>query len=252
MILVALSTSTLLEQPQDEVIQSYNFERMLKYSPYRVIRMENIMRNSSSIANAATPEKLRSYMTRYDQYEERITPGTSSTVPGTRPIFIRFNQQTYNLFQDYSYEQYAKGVNKFLSKKQVDTNGTQIAIICHEISPRRLKKYFPKSKLYDGGVDCFDGVKVAKYYSISEQSLSTQKQDVRDWLKSGGILITNAAQFEGAEADIVILVIENMGSCVLSLRSYLTRGVADFCIVAANDRDLSMEAIEKQFDIWYV
>ena len=29
MILVALSTSTLLEQPQDEVIQSYHFERRL-------------------------------------------------------------------------------------------------------------------------------------------------------------------------------------------------------------------------------
>ena len=43
MSLVALSTSTLLEQPQNEDIKKLHIDRMIKFSPYKVIQMKNII-----------------------------------------------------------------------------------------------------------------------------------------------------------------------------------------------------------------
>ena len=60
--------------------------------------------------------------------------------------------------------------------------------------------------VYDDGVDMFDTWNVPKYYNCSELEKEKQKEDVRNWIDRGGILLTHSQQFRGCESTNVVLV----------------------------------------------
>ena len=198
-----------------------------------------------AISSAANPENVREYISVNGgdiktSEEKVISPGESHTIPGTKPICVLCRKKiasnsspkdsliytfrfTINSAKQYfkrtDYELLSKGIVKCCQKLRIDLDGSgnfprkTVILLSSNISSRKIMDSLRKQQkekgnlfLYDGGVEIFDTRNVPKYHNCSKSVKEKQKEDVRNWIDGGGILLTHSQQFRGCESTNVVVV----------------------------------------------
>ena len=130
---LVLSTSSLLDDEYDSsLLQQDKLESMVRRIGYKPVTLKNIMRNSSNISSATTSENVSKCRIGPDM-PKSISPGSCSTVTGTRPTCY-----LYKWSPGVNYEVMARCVNLYLEHNKSE----QSVILCdHFISPKKVKPY---------------------------------------------------------------------------------------------------------------
>ena len=92
MTLAALSSTAILDNDVSEfALSQTGLDEMIKRTGYKAVTLPNIMRSSANIAKATSPESYNKITsdTSY-KIQETITAGSSSTVPGRRPLAMLY------------------------------------------------------------------------------------------------------------------------------------------------------------------
>ena len=117
------------------------------------------------------------------------------------------------------YKVWAKCVNMYLEKVNINENVTNLTVAIlyfYGLDPKLLKEELSKSmktaeKLY--------------LFGAFQDKRRKKKLAMNTWFSTGGLLVTAAVQFQGCEADVVIVVGTDLRSDQESLgRSYEGRG----------------------------
>ena len=129
MTLAALSSSSLLDRVSGYgAVSQTAFNEMITRTGFNAVRLSNIMRSSQNIAAAISTVNVILTQDNFFKIKETISPGSSSTVPGTRPNAMVYN---YIVFVDHS--KLAGLVSQHLSTLP---SGIKVAVLCdHDISP---------------------------------------------------------------------------------------------------------------------
>ena len=86
MTLAALSSSSLLDRVSGYgAVSQTAFDEMITRTGFNAVRLSNIMRSSQNIAAAISTVNVILTQDNFFKRQETISPGSSSTVPGTRP-----------------------------------------------------------------------------------------------------------------------------------------------------------------------
>ena len=88
-------------------------------------------------------------------------------------------------------------------------------------------------RCYDAGIKMFydDGIPIYREGGAGEGG----EAELIAWLRAeGGVLVTDAEQFRGAEADYVIFITRSWGVGYTSNRNPVTRAVAGLLMIASN------------------
>ena len=125
---------------------------MMRKTEYEVVNLKHIMRSSSKIAEAANPESIKK-MVAGNMIQETIKPGSSSTVPGSRPRAL-----VYKHTENVDYDKLADFVRKHLNT--MASANIKITVLCDlSISARNLSDKVKNKDMtvicYDGGVEMF-------------------------------------------------------------------------------------------------
>ena len=171
-----------------------------------------------------------------------ISAGNCHTIPGTKPIYVlcRNNNASqsspkcsfHSFFQFFldcakqldqriDHEILSKGIVKCCQILRIDLvaenncSGKTVILLSNNISSRKILDSLREQRqgnlmLYDDGVDMFDTWNVPKYYNCSKSEKKKQKEDVRNWIDRGGILLTHSQQFRGCESTNVVLVFSSL------------------------------------------
>ena len=102
--------------------------------------------------------------------------------------------------------------------------------LCSEL--RRLYTVY-MVRCYDAGIKMFydDGIPIYREGGAGEGG----EAELIAWLRAeGGVLVTDAEQFRGAEADYVIFITRSWGVGYTSNRNPVTRAVAGLLMIASN------------------
>ena len=136
----------------------------------------------------------------------------------------------------------------YLEKVNINENVTNltVAILCfYGLDPKLLKEELSKSmktaeKLYLFG---------AFHNKMDKSGQETQKKlAMNTWISTGGLLVAAAVQFQGCEADVVIVVGTDLSHQTKSHRVGLTRGVAHLCFING-DTLVNKDEISNYFDV---
>ena len=249
MTLAALSSNSLLDrytQPKSALSQT-GLDEMIARTGFAAAKLNKIMRSSQNIATATSPasyDAARTYKNngKY-KLQETISPGSSSTVPGTRPKAWVYK---YHVKADYT--KLAGFVTQHL--RTVDTERLKCVVLTgKEISARRLcSEMNTQISCYHAGVEMFNLNNIPIY----REACDGGEKDLTAWLRAeGGVLVTSEVQFRGAEVDSVIFVTEYWGgynSSSISRRSPVTRAVADVLMITG-DMGLSVQGLRRHWEV---
>ena len=229
---VVPSTSSLVDDYAADV-RPGELASLAEEVGFSLVPLLNVMRNSNSISSAVSPENIKIKHPN-QTYTSPIPSGdcSSSTVIGPRPSWLMFK---CDKSRDFSYRPdhrvIAGCVNQFLKgREQIK----QIAILCDRtVSPRELLPLLTVTGrnilLYDAGVEAFKKIYEPHYY---EADLVKQREDLVDWLETGGILLTHDKMFRGCEAETVVFVTDCWGGVFgVQRRGGATRAIADLGLV---------------------
>ena len=248
----ALSSSSLLDRYTDDVdaVSQTELDEMIARTGFEAARLHNIMRSSKNIAEATSPASYNAAHT-YSSYNNKIkktiSPGSSSTVPGTRPMAWVY-KDTY----DPDYTKLAGFVTQHL--RTVDTERIKCVVLTdHKISPRQL--CFEMRRMLNTPVRCFDaGVEMFHGYGTPQYREGSAgdggEEELTAWLSAeAGVLVTSEKQFRGAECDSVIFVTRSWGGSVSSSRrSPVTRAVAGLLMITC-DSVLSVQGLRRDWEV---
>ena len=233
MTLAALSSTALLDDIRESALSQTGLDEMIKRTGYKAVTLPNIMRSCANIAKAASPESINKIVTNSSvKIKETITAGSSSTVPGRRPLAMVY-RDTGN-----DYTKQAKFVSQHLKTLPTDI---KVAVLCdREISVKRLtgllRREITTVACYDGGVEEFKYGGAHEYRE--ERGEDGGLAELTQWLRDdSGILVTHERQYRGCEADAVILMTEvwASGYSGANRRSGVTRGVAHSALVTSDE-----------------
>ena len=219
----------------------------MKRTKYEAVNLKHIMRSSSKIAEAANPKSVEKMVTNVNNIQTIIKPGSSSTVPGSRPRAL-----VYKHTDNVEYDKLADFVRKHLST--LASANIKIVVLCDGgISARKLSD---KVNNEDMPVSCYDGkVEMFEYDGSPIYREDTADDggdaDLTDWLDDKcSILLTHTPQFSGCECDAVILVTRswNVSYRGQARRSGITRGVASMALLTS-DIGLEIREISKLWDV---
>ena len=144
---LVLSTSSLLDDRRGSDVPQDKLESLVRRSGYKPVTLQNIMRNSSNITTATATENVNEYSTA--NIHKSISPGSCSTVTGTRPTCYLYSAGDVNYNAVI-----ARCINQYLEHNKSE----QTVILCDQfISPRQVKPLLTGDvTLYDAGVEKFD------------------------------------------------------------------------------------------------
>ena len=208
------------------------------------------MRSSQNIVSATSPASVSGpqNMSVY-KLKEAISPGSCSTVPGTRPkAMIYKNNKLFTV----DYPKLAGFVAQHL--RTLDTQHLKCAVLtgggisAKWIGDRLRKDNIPVS-CYHAGAEMFDQFEGTPIYrGVRDDDGGVA--ELTSWLKAeSGILVTSEVQFRGAEADYVIFVTQRYWGGTVSIgRSPLTRAVAGL-VVLTSDFQLSISQMKRHWDV---
>ena len=242
MNLAALSSSSLLDTSRSDVPKT-QFDEMNPRTGFNVVRLDNIMRSSQNIAAATSTASVNETRGSSYKIKETISPGSSSTVPGTRPKAMLYK---HTLSVDYT--KVARFVSQHLNTLP---SGIKVAVLCDwGISARQISYRLSSDKpvsCYDGGVEKFYGDDTPEYRKGGAGDAG--EEDLCQWLEADhGVLVTSEIQFRGCEADAVICVTRDWAGYTGTGRSPLTRAVAHLCLIT-NDHLLNVQKMRKYWEV---
>ena len=242
MTLAALSSSSLLDRDTDgDVVSETQLDEMIARSGFMAISLKHIMRSSRNIATATSPARVNEAYTLV-KIQKTISPGSSSTVPGTRPMAWVY-KDTRN-YTDHT--KLAGFVSQHL--RTMDTERLKCVVLAgQEISARMLySKINTAISVYDGGVKRFNSDDIPDYRK--DRDSYGGEAALTAWLRAeGGVLVTHEMQFRGAEADFVIFVTKRWGGYSIT-RSPVTRAVAGLLMITS-DAGLNAEELSRYWEV---
>ena len=193
---------------------------LLSSAGYKVIKLENILRNSQAIAQLA--DDMRSFIdvnVHFGGGSDVSGPSLlslsdqCSTVPGSRPVCVLYNNGFLHnyILNTINYSAVSGAIRRYfrhININPADCPDKIVILLSNNVSTLKLssKLSLDNVVVYDGGVDMFSDHTLPQHYNISQPQLARQEEAALAWLHSGGILLTHAAQFRGCEASNVILV----------------------------------------------
>ena len=234
---IVLSPYAVQDSKGDNNLLHKNLEAMVTKIGFGLVKLQKIVRNSSSIFSATAPEVMCGMPIN--------NSSICSTVPGPRPFYY-----LYEYSDNGSYDAIARCVNNYLQGEFNEPSSKHTAILCSaNISPRQVKPLLTGDiTLYDGGVEIFEGFNyIPQYYSVDK---ARQREDLESWLKTGGVLLTHYAMFRGCEAQTVVFIaLRGSSSCTrfnryTPHRSGPSRAVSQLCVVTSDfeiDEDMLKE-----------
>ena len=249
MTLAALSSTSLLDTDTAAVSQTALDAMIARTGFVKSIRLEFIMRSSQKIAAATSPASVNLAYDADSNYriQEKISPGSSSTVPGTRPRALVYEDTPDS--PDVNYTKLAGFVTQHL--RTVDIEQIKCVVLTGlGISARMLSTEIGRNtpvSLFDGGVETFDYHDTPKYAEVRASDLG--EAELTEWLEAeAGVLVTHEMQFRGAECDSVIYITGDWGGhSSISRRSPVTRAVAGLLLITS-DFGLSVPELRRNWD----
>ena len=243
---LVLSTSSLMNVRSFDVadadVTQDKLESLVRRSGYKPVTLQNIMRNSANITSATSPDSLIKY--RGVNIKKSISSGSCSTVTGTRPTCYLY-KYSYHIVNYENYEVLARCANKYLKNKR----SKETVILCDRlISPRQMKPLLTGDvTLYDAGVEQFDLYNTPYHYSAD---IDRQREQLKTWINSGGVLLTHKDMFRGCEAETIVFLVQRWGGVVgdNQVRSGPTRAVSQLCVVTS-DYWIEPEEIKQNFNV---
>ena len=234
---LVLSTSSLLDELEVPAVPQDKLNSLVRRSRYKLVTLQNIMRNSSNITTATSRENVNRY--RNANIRKSISAGSCSTVTGTRPTWY-LHRIGYSPGDNC--KELARISNCYLERNKSD----QTVILCDlRISPSQVKPLLTGDvTLYDAGVEEFTYYE-AQHYSAD---LARQREDLVKWINNGGVLLTHDKMFKGCEAENIVFLTTDWGCRVGQARSGPTRAVSQLCIVTS-DRDIKLDMIKQHFTV---
>ena len=235
MVWIIPSSTNLVDQSDlsnKNTINKSQFADLMEKVDIQYINLTNIFRNSMNISKIVPAGEFNKFRNKNSDKKEptAIPGGQCSTIVGTRPTAV-----IYSWNDAYNYKMYADIIVKYIT--QCFSDSIRIAILCdRQIEPRKVLSEltnFQASeiiiqvggiKYYDGGVKEFNGDGIPIF---DETSVDTK--EVEEWIHFGGLLLTHDRLFNGAEADIIIIVSSSYGGTTTNIRSCVTRAVRDCC-----------------------
>ena len=250
MTLAALSSTSLLDRGTVAAnVSQPVLDEMIARTGFAAVSLKHIMRSSQNIAAATSPASLNWAQpdpgcSAY-KIPETISPGSSSTVPGTRP-----RAWVYRHTEDVDYTKLAGFVTHHL--RTLDIERLKCVVLTdNKISARELSDQLQRLNM---PVSCYDaGVKIFEKYPgtpICREGGAGDGGEVEltAWLRSeGGVLVTHEVQFRGAEADFIILVTKAWAGNY-STRSPVTRAVAGLLLITG-DLGLRVRGLRKHWEV---
>ena len=155
MTLAALSSTSLLDRESgDNALSQAVLEEMIKRTGFEQVNLKNIMRSSQSITAATSTASVNEMQT-YDssrKIEETISPGSSSTVTGTKP-----KAMLYKYTDDVDYTKLAGYVTKHLRTGALGS-GLKVAVLCDwGISAMQLSYNLLRACVFNTYIGCYTG-----------------------------------------------------------------------------------------------
>ena len=241
MTLAAMSSSHLLDTHTHSVgVSQKKFDKMIRRTGFSAVRLSNIMRSSQNIAAATSTASVNLTRDKTFKIENTILPGSSSTVPGTRPRAMLYNHTKYA-----NHNKLAGFVSQNLTTLP---SGIKIAVLCgRDISAREISDLLSSEvSCYDGGVEMFSYFNIPKYREAGAGVGG--EAELCQWLKADhGVLVTDELQFRGCEADAIICVTQFWGNNS-AIRSPVTRAVAHLCLITI-DYNLNVPEMKKYWEV---
>ena len=258
MTLAALSSTSLLDRAnEDAPVSKTELDKMIARTGFiEAVHLEFIMRSSQHIAAATSPDSLNQSSFKQGKYfpgyeyeshaiQVTISPGSSSTVPGTRP-----SAWVYKYTKDVDYNLLAWIVMNHL--RTVDTKRLKCVVLTGwGISARMLySEINTPVRFYDGGVEMFENYDDDTPNYRQDRASDGGEEELTAWLgDKAGVLITSEVQFRGAECDSVIFVTREWASYIgSSRRSPLTRAVAGLLVITS-DYKLRVQEMGRNWDV---
>ena len=255
MTLASLSSTSILDRNSREVagVSQSALDVLTKETRFEAVNLNHIMRSSQNIAEATSPGSVN--LTRPDSYQIKstISPGTSSTVPGTRPkaMIYKFSK----LYKTPTGVDYIK-LSEFVSKHLATLPPSlKVVVLCDMvISARQLSNELQKNTpvtCYHGGVELFSYGDGTPEYRDRDKADDGGEAELHKWLDAKeGVLVTHEQQFRGCEADAVIFVTRHWdgynGSG--SSRHPVTRAVAHLCLITS-ETNLTISNMDKHWEV---
>ena len=164
MTLAALSSTSLLDRHSGfgtMVVSQTALREMIARTVFKSINLNHIMRSSQNIAAATSPASVSETRTRTFPIQETISPGSSSTVPGTRP-----RAWVYKYTEDVDYGKLGGFVTRHL--RTMDTEHIKCVVLTDwGISAKQLtammKRLNSSVSCYEAGIEIFDNLGNPKY-----------------------------------------------------------------------------------------
>ena len=244
MTLAALSSTFLLDKGTFGTTVSHTaLDEMIARTGFiGSIQLKFIMRSSQNIAAGTSTASVNQTYTRSYKIPGTISPGSSSTVPGTRP-----RAWVYKDTHDVNYTKLAGFVTQHL--RTVDTERLKCVVLTDRgISARMLcSKINTPVSLYDGGVEMFKYGDIPKYRE--DRASDGGEEELTAWLRAeAGVLVTSEVQFRGAECDSVIFVTRGWTGYSSSRRSPVTRAVAGLLVITG-DLTPSVQELRRHWEV---
>ncbi len=245
MTLAALSSTSLLDRYTGDAVSQTALDEMIARTGFATARLNNIMRSSKNIAAATSPASVTAAQSGYN-VQESISPGSSSTVPGTRP-----RAWVYKDTDSVDYTKLAGFVTQHL--RTVDIKHLKCVVLTHwNVSPQLLCSEMRGSlntpvRCYTAGVERFNYKGIPEYREGDADDGG--EMELTAWLKAeGGVLVTSEQQYRGAEADFVIYVTRHWGGDIGSKRTPVTRAVAGLLMITG-DWSLSVQGMRRDWEV---
>ena len=249
MTLAALSSTFLLDKGTFGTTVSHTaLDEMIARTGFiGSIQLKFIMRSSQNIAAGTSTASVNQTYTRSYKIPGTISPGSSSTVPGTRP-----RAWVYKHTRDTDYTKLAGFVTQHL--RTVDTERLKCVVLTDDnISPRLLCSEMRRMlnntpvRCFDAGVEMFNGNGTPIY---QEGAGDGGEVELTAWLSAeGGVLVTSEWQYRGAECDSVIFITEEWTNYASrSVRSPVTRAVAGLLMITG-DGHLSVKGLRRDWEV---
>ena len=252
MTLAALSSTSLLDRNTNKKVVSQSvLDKMIARTGFMAVSLQHIMRSSQNIAAATSPASYNAAQSDRSNasYKIKVTisPGSSSTVIGTRP-----RAWVYKWTGNVDYTKLAGFVTQYL--RTVDTQHLKCVVLTSEgISAKELSDKLQRLNMlvtcYDAGVEMFDFYSETPKYREGGAG-DGGEAELTAWLRAeGGVLVTSEEQFRGAEADSVIFVTRDWaGFRIRGRRSPVTRAVAGLLLITG-DMDLSVQGMRRHWEV---
>ena len=238
---VALSTLSLLDKSEIQMGRNINskiqrnnlIKNATRKTSFRLVQLKLRMRNSSSIG-ASVPEDVSKVKKGSNHVQTRVIREASSahTVVGLRPsLIIRPDDMgTYPvLHRDYTLV-LTESLQQVL---KLEANPTEYAVVlCGKMIP------VPEVS---------EAITKLGYSPITlpQKPTDEERQKLRTWLRTGGLLVTSSLQFVGMEASTCVFITENIVE-ETGVRSALLRATARLVVVSFT-RGIDREEVLKRF-----